>query len=318
MRKFPAFTAVLCAFAALVIFPDAAALGVKTGMDICVKSIIPSLFPFFVVSSLMTNTGLTAKIGRALSPVSARLFHTSGCGGAAFIIGVTGGYPLGAAYVADAYKCGQISREEAERLIVFCNNSGPAFIIGAVGVGVFRSAAVGLFLYAVHILAAMLYGVIFTGNEKTDAHFASSAPDTVFSKALTEAVKSSVGAMINVCGFVVAFSALVALLDAGGAFSVLTGRLSALTGYELSYCRALLTGILELGSGIGSMTELKCTPQSLALAAFILGWGGVSVHFQSFSVIAETDIKASRYIFGRLVIAVFGAVIAFMCGKLFS
>lgn len=311
MKKIPAVTAVLCAFISLLMFPDAAAGGVKTGMEICAGKIVPSLFPFFIASSLMTNLGLTAYIGKALSPVSARLFHVSGYGGSAFLIGITGGYPLGASYIADMYINGQISADEAERLIVFCNNSGPAFIIGAVGVGVFKSAAVGMFLYAVHILAAMLYGIVFSKKEKTAAEYKAVVSDISFAKALTLAVKSSVGAIINVCGFIIAFSALVSLLDAGGTFSVLTGKVAELTGFELSICRAFLTGFLELGSGIGSMSGLKITPQSLALAAFILGWGGISVHFQSFAVISETDIKTARYIIGRFIIASLGAILAY-------
>lgn len=311
MKKLPAILAAVCAFISLIIFPDAAADGVKTGLSICADRIIPSLLPFFIASSLLNDLGVTAYIGKALAPVSARLFHVSGCGGSAFLIGITGGYPLGASYIADMYTHGQIEKSEAERLIVFCNNSGPAFIIGAVGAGVFKSSAVGLFLYAVHILAAVLGGMLFSEKGKNAASFDAAVSNTGFAKAFTNAVKSSVGALINVCGFIIAFSVLVGLFDAAGAFSSLTGQMAHITGFELSFCRAFLTGLLELGSGIGSMAGLSVSPLNLALAAFILGWGGVSVHFQSFSVLAETDIKTARYIIGRLIIAVFGAILAF-------
>lgn len=316
MKKLPVIIAAFCAFISLIIFPDAAAYGVKSGLSICTEKIIPSLLPFFIASSLLTNLGATAYIGRLLSPVSSRLFKVSGCGGSAFIMGLTGGYPLGASYIAEMYTKGQITRSEAERLIVFCNNSGPAFIIGAVGVGVFNSSAVGVFLYAVHILAAMCGGIILSGKSESAASYSAAASDVGFAKAFTDAVKSSVGALINVCGFILAFSVLVSLFDAAGAFSLLTGKLAACTGLELSFCRALLTGVLELGSGIGAMAGLGITPLNLALAAFLLGWGGVSVHFQSFAVIAETDIKTARYIIGRFVIAIFGAIFAFFGAKL--
>lgn len=311
MKRLPAVIAAMCAFISLIIFPEAAASGVNRGLDICIGKILPSLLPFFIASSLLTNLGITAYIGKFLSPVSSRLFHVSGAGGSAFIMGLTGGYPLGASYIADLYKNRQIERIEAEKLLIFCNNSGPAFIIGACGVGVFKSSAVGMFLYAVHIIAALFGGIIFSGKSKNTASCEAVLPDMSFADAFTSSVKSSVNALINVCGFILAFSVLICMFDTAGAFSVLAGNLAQYSGAELGFCRALLTGLLELGSGMGSMAGLGITPINLALAAFILGWGGISVHFQTFAVISDTDIKTARYIIGRLIIALFGAVIAY-------
>lgn len=314
MKRLPAIAAALCAFISLIVFPDSAAEGVKTGISMCADRIIPSLLPFFIASSLLNDLGVAGYIGKILTPISARLFHVSGAGGSAFIIGITGGYPLGASYIADMCQHGQIEKNEADRLVIFCNNSGPAFIIGAVGVGAFKSSAVGLFLYAIHILAAILGGMIFAEKSKSAASLDTATENIGFSKAFTSAVKNSVSALINVCGFILAFSVLVALFDAAGAFSALTGQMSHLTGFELSFCRSFLTGILELGSGIGSMAGLNTSPINLALAAFILGWGGVSVHFQSFAVLADTEIKTARYMFGRFVIAIIGAILAYIGG----
>lgn len=317
MKRLPAVIAALCAFISLIVFPEAAASGVNSGLDICIDKILPSLLPFFIASSMLTNLGITAYIGKFLSPLSSRLFHVSGAGGSAFIMGLTGGYPLGASYIADLYKNQQIERCEAEKLLIFCNNSGPAFIIGACGVGVFKSSAVGIFLYTVHIIAALFGGVIFSGKSKNTASCEAVLPDMSFADAFTISVKSSVNALINVCGFILAFSVLVSMIDAAGAFSVLAGNLAQYSGAELSFCRALLTGLLELGSGMGSMAGLGITPENLALAAFILGWGGISVHFQTFAVISDTDIKTARYIIGRLIIALFGAVIAYFGAYIF-
>lgn len=307
MKRLPAICAALCAFIMLILFPDAAAKGVITGLNVCTGKILPSLLPFFIASSLLTNLGVTSYAGKLLSPISSRLFRVSGAGGSAFIMGLLGGYPLGASYIAELYEHSQIEKSEAERLLVFCNNSGPAFIIGAVGVGVFKSSVVGIFLYCVHILAALLGGIIFSGKNENTAPYEAVSINMSFANAFTASVKSSVNALINVCGFILAFSVLVSLFD----FYTLAGIMSQYTGLELSFCRGLITGLLELGSGIGSMSGLGITPLNLALAAFVLGWGGISVHFQTFAVISDTDIKTARYIIGRLIIAAIGAVISY-------
>lgn len=305
-------TAVLI-FVSLLIFPEAASDGARYGLNICAEVIIPALFPFFVATNFISELGIMRYIGKAMSPFSSRLFKVSGNGGTAFIIGVTGGYPLGAGYIANLRRNNEICSDEASRLLVFCNNSGPAFIIGAVGVGVFHSSAAGILLYAAHILSAAIYGVLFSKTDFTGAETAISAEKhSPVSLALTNAVKNSVSASISVCGFVVAFSILTGILDVCGVFTQLAGLISAKLCTELHWSRALISGIFELGNGIGAMSGLDITPLNLALAAFLLGWGGISVHFQSFSMISGTDIKTARYIIGRFFIALTGAVIALL------
>lgn len=310
--------AVICSLGTLaaLIFSSAAVLdSCKAALKLCAELIIPSLFPFFVVSIILNRLGLPSIIARASAPAARLLFGVSGAGSSALIMGLMGGYPLGAAYIADMHESGAIDTDEAEQLLGFCNNSGPAFIIGAVGAGVFSSAKVGIFLYLVHISAAILTGIILKSRRVTSSAAKPAAPSPLpFSLALPEAVKQAVTAIINVCGFVVCFSVFVGLLDAHGVFSVLVGFISARTGFELHWVRALLMGILELGSGVGAMRGLYALPINLALAAFILGWGGLSVHFQTLALLTGSNIKGALHFAGRLISASIACVLAYFIG----
>lgn len=313
VKKFVSVTCALMLFAALIAFPDTASASAVDGLKMCAGLIIPSLFPFFVVTKLISELGLAQWLGKAFAPVSRRLFSVSGSGGTAFIIGVTAGYPMGAAYIASLQQNGEISKAEAERLLIFCNNSGPSFIIGAAGVGVFGSSVTGLFLYAVHILAAVLGGIIFAPNGAENKHEPQAVRSSAgFAVAFTSAVKASVNACLSICGFIVAFSVLTGMLEKLGAFAAAARLLSSIFGMELLWSRALFCGFLEIGNGIGAMNGLSASPVNLALAAFILGWGGVSVHFQTLSVLGGTDIKTARYIIGRFVIALIGSALALL------
>lgn len=312
LKKLLYIFASLGIFAALLIFPKAAAEAVKDGLIMCGQVIIPSLFPFFIATNLLNELGASKLISNALAPFGARL-GISGHGVSAFIIGVTGGYPLGAAYTARLRSQGLISREEASRLLIFCNNSGPAFIVGAAGIGVFSSAAVGFFLYAVHILSALSFGIMICPKAPCDICYDEDifAPVS-FSAAITASVRRSADSVIGVCAFVIAFSALNGVLDGMDITRILAGELSYRLGAELSWCRALLSGILELGNGIGGMAGLDIRPLNLALAAFILSWGGFSVHFQTLAMISGTDIKTARYMIGRLMIALMAASLSLL------
>lgn len=316
MRERLAVTGSLCALSALIFASDQVIDSCRYALSLCCELIIPSLFPFFLISILMNRLGLPRMLGRLVSPLSRIMFGVSGAGGTAFILGLCGGYPLGAAYIADMFEAGNISRDEGERLLGFCNNSGPAFLIGAIGTGLFSSVKAGLYLYSVHIIAAAVTGIVFRiicsaeAGQSKNIHIAVSP--TGFSVAFTETVKQAVVSVLNVCGYVICFTVLVGLLDADGFFSLIIGRLSWLSGAELHWMRAFLTGILELGSGVGQMRGLDMQPVNLALAAFLVGWGGISVHYQTMAQIAGTGLDGKYHFAGRLMSGSIGAMLAYM------
>lgn len=307
--------AALCGLFVMIAASAQTVAACREGLRLCVELILPSLFPFFVLSALLGKLGLPALLGKRLAPLGQRLFHVSGAGCTAFFIGLMGGYPLGAAYLTELAESGQVSDREASRLLAFCNNSGPAFFVGALGAGVFGSVKIGLLLYGVHAAAALLTGLLFRGNGSASDSAVLPASPLSLSKAIPEAVRQAVSASLNICGFVVCFAVFTGLLDANGLLSLLAGHLAVRTEQSLPWCRALLKGFFELGGGIGALRGLPPTPQNLALAAALMGWGGLSVHFQTLSLIADRDIKSAPHTAGRLMSAIWSFLLAYGIGR---
>ena len=272
----------------------------RGALSLCAVTILPSLFPFFVLSILLSRLGIPRTLGQRLG-FAARLFGVSGAGLTALPVGLLGGYPMGAACVSELLACGEIDENEAGRLLLFCNNSGPAFLIGAVGAGAFGSARAGFLLYAAHGSAALLTGFLFRGPGGGSAE-AKPIPAEPFTAAFPAAVRQAVSAALTVCGFVVCFSVLLGLLEAWG--------LPALLGLDTPERRALLCGFFEIGSAVGALRGLEPSPAHLALAAAILGWGGLSVHCQTAALFCESEISLRRHALGRLCSALFSAAIA--------
>lgn len=299
---------------ALLLNAPGAAAACREALRTCGTLLIPSLFPFFVLSGFLNQVGLPGALGRLLAPWAGRVFGVSGAGASALLMGLTGGYPAGAAYIADMARSGSVSRQEAERLLAFCNNSGPAFIVGAVGVGVFGSVKIGLLLYAVHIFAAVCTGLVFRGRRPCPEIQPVQLDAADPALALVAAVRKAVPATLNVCAFVLCFSALLAVLDGGGSMRLLCGAIAARFHFEPRFVRAMLTGLFELGSGTAALQGLRPGPSALSLAAFLLGWGGLSVHFQTLGALAGSDVKGALHITGRLLSAGFAAVAAYVVG----
>ena len=293
--------ALLVAAAALALALEypAAAEGVRAGLGVCGEVIIPSLFPFFVLGSLAIELGLPERLAARLSPFMRRFFGVPGEGAAALLAGLLGGYPLGAAAAAALAGRGAVSREEAAKMLGFCNNTGPAFLVGAAGAGVFGSLRAGLALYCSHILAALATGVLLRGRPSPGRPPAAAPPPRPAEPgAFTRSVTGSVRNILNVCGFVVVFSALTAALDATGILPGLALRLSLLTGLEPGTTRALLIGSLELGGGVSALSGANPTAANMAAAAFMIGWGGLSVHLQTSAVTDGLPLR--RHLAGKV------------------
>ncbi len=261
-------------------------------LALCARSVIPALFPFLVVSTLLVSLGFgrSSRLAGLMTP----LFRQPGSAGTALVLGLVGGYPIGARTAADLYRQGQLTEDEARRLLPFCNNSNPVFLISVLGAGVFGSVRAGVWLWLIHVLSALLVGLVFRGGGRAPARRAppSSTPPrpASFAAAFVEAVRSAAGGMVSICGFVVFFYVLAKPLSALG-----------------SPWGALGVGALELFS----LTPLL-TPDRLGfvLAAACSGWGGLSVLAQTAAALEGTGLPLSPCLRGKALQGLLSAALA--------
>lgn len=299
----------------LVMFPSDMVGAASDGVELCLQVIIPSLFPFFVLSSLIVRLGVAGKIGRIMSPVMRPLFNVSGSCASALVLGSIGGYPVGARTIVNLYNEKGCTKEDAQRMLAFCNNSGPAFIFGIVGSGLFGNGKIGLMLYVIHILSAVLVGVFFrfTGGKASSAYsVASSDSAEAFPVAFTKSVSTSFTSCIGLCGFVIFFTVFIKLLDISGIIGAISNVFSVFTADSI-FVESILTGIVELTGGIYGLAGASLGTGSLiAACAFMLGWGGLSVHFQTLSLLEGTDLSSKSYFTGKLMQGVISAFLTLL------
>ena len=252
---------------------DTVALAVREGLLLCAQNVIPSLFPLFVTVSLVIGCGL----GNLLPPRWAAL-----------LLGLVGGYPVGAKTTAELVRSGSMERQDAQKILLCCNNAGPAFILGIAGYGVFHSARVGWALYGIHALTAVLLFCLLPRKKSVRR---SLRPTPPFSVVFVEAVRSGVTAMLNICGFVVLFLVALRLLTVYAGVS-----------------HPLLLGAIELINGILALPD---NADGFVMAAALLGWGGLSVHCQTAAVLEGSGLKLTTYLLAKLLQSALSAVLAF-------
>ena len=273
------------------------------GLSLCANTLIPALFPFFAASSLAVFTGLADSLGRWLENPMQKLFRLPGACASAFALGLAGGYPVGAKTALSLYQQGLCEKKEAQRLLAFCNNCGPAFILGAAGGAVFRSPAAGGLLYLCHVLASLLTGLLFrfSGSGQQNKGPSRPAPrqEIPFSAALAESVRSAASSTLNVCAFVVFFTVFLRLLKLTGLLAILT-RLLASLGVPAALTGPLAAGCFEMSGGVAALGGAAAPLRlRLTVAAFLLAWGGLSVHCQTLSLLSDSGLSVRPYFAGK-------------------
>lgn len=266
------------------------------GLALCAGVVIPALFPFMVVSSLLVSLGFGQLLAPRMEGFMSVLFRLPGCAGSALLLGLIGGYPIGARTAAQLYRARLLTHDEAQRLLTFCNNSSPVFFLSIVGQGVFGSLRVGLWLWLVHLLSALLTGLLLCRGDRG----ARRVPQHIFcqsaslSAAFVDAVRTGGLNMLCVCAFVVVFY-------------VLSAPLRAVEGL----LPTALIGLTELFS----LTPLLCPDMPhFLLCALCGGWGGLSVLCQSAAVLDDTDLSLRPCLRGKAVQGVLSLALAVPIG----
>ena len=133
----------LCATLALMFWPQEAMEAAREGLRLCYNVILPSLFPFFVLSALVVDLGLAGYLGRALEGLMRPLFHVPGACASALVLGFVGGYPVGARTALSLYQKGMCTKTEAERLLSSATTPAPPSSWGWWGLGSLPAAGWG-------------------------------------------------------------------------------------------------------------------------------------------------------------------------------
>lgn len=297
MREFlkrAVLTGILLSLMPLLLWQnETVAQAVREGLSLCTRSVIPSLFPFFVTVSFAVSCGFFSSLRQLHIPTPV----------AVFLLGIIGGYPLGGRTVGALYRGGTITRQQAEALLTCCNNAGPAFILSIAGTGVFGSTRTGLVLYGIHVLSALAAGGLLGAFRRTESAPTSASlplqPRTAsLCTAFVSCVRDAALSMVSVCAFVVFFLALMALLR---------------QIYPLLPPLAL--GLLELTGGIAALPN---SAAGFCMAAALLGWGGVSVHCQTAAVLEGSGLSLRRYLSAKILHGLLSALMALaVCRFLF-
>lgn len=317
----------------LVLFSTSNLVAAKNGLYLWANNIIPALFPFFIATELLSNTNVINILGRFFNKFMRPLFNVPGEGSYPLIIGFISGYPVGAKIVCDMRNKSLLTKAQAERLLAFTNNSGPLFILGTVGIGLFKDTTTGIILLFTHILASFTVGILFRFWKYKDTNIASVTSTTNNSvnfvnknnigDVLSTAIKNSILTILNIGGFIVLFSVIISIFNKTHLIDLIATVLTPLFNIlhiTPDFAQGIINGFLEITNGLQQISSIpiKNISFSIIICAFILGFGGISVLLQVYSFTSKSDISIKSYILGKFLQGIIAAFYTFLIFHFFN
>ena len=317
----------------LVLFSSSNLIAAKNGLSLWANNIIPALFPFFIATELLNSTNIIYIFGKLFNKFMRPIFNLPGEATYPLIMGFISGYPVGAKIVSDLRRKNILTRAEAERLIAFTNNSGPLFIIGTVGIGLFKDTTTGLILLLTHIVAALTVGFLFRFWKYHDVNIISSTNNisirtnnvclSNIGGTIAIAIKNSIITILNIGGFIILFSVVISILNKIHFINLIEftfDPIFKIFNISSNFSNGIINGIFEITNGLQQISSIpiKNISFSIIISAFILGFGGISVILQVSSFTAKTDISIKPYIIGKLLQGVLAAFYTFIVFHFFS
>ena len=270
----------------LILDGKTALAGARSGIELCLMTVIPALFPFIVLSILLSGALLGASIP-PLRPVGKILKMPAGTE-SLLLCAFLGGYPSGAVAVSEAFRAGSLSKGAAERLLSFCNNAGPAFLFGMT-LSLFPDAGAAWLLWGIHILSALAVGILIPGKEYSPVKLKKGGSSI-------GVIKKAITVMATVCAWVILFRIIITFLDRW---------ILWLFPPEV---RVAVIGVLELSNGCCSLTLVNDVRVRLILCSGMLALGGLCVTMQTVSSVR--GLKMNQYYLGK--------ILQFVCSILLS
>lgn len=301
----------------IVVFPSVCINSIYTGLSVWAKSVLPSLLPFMFFTKILTDLDFVATITNKLSKITKKLFNAPSISGYIFLMSIISGYPVGAKLISEFYTAGIISQKQANKLTTFCSTSGPLFIIGSVGTAMFLNKTLGYIMFVSHILGSILNGIMYRNlyKDNFECKFDNKS-QTSLDQILPNSMSSSITSVLIVGGYIAVFFLIIDLINKLNILAPLNSLFAFILsplGINYNIASAITSGIIEISKGCFMMSQLNLSlPLIGTIASFLIGFGGISIIFQSITFLSKCKINYKFYVLQKFTHALISAVFTFL------
>ena len=274
-------------------------------INLWINNLIPTILPFLLISKLLIYYGITNYLSQIFGNSISKIFHTSKNSSFIIITSMFTGFPTGSIYIKDLLEKNLISIDEANHLIMFTNFANPLFIISGIGENLLNNKKIGIYIFIIHLLTGLLTGFIFRNKNNTINNNINERKENEknFITVLIDSIYESFKVLLNMLGIIIFFLMIISLID---------------TFLGNNTLILIFKGLLEMTTGVTLLSQAKLNIRfKTSIICLLLSFSGISIHFQTKSIIDNTKISYKNYLIGRIVHSILCFSFSFILFNLF-
>lgn len=285
-------------------------------INLFLKNVFPSLFPMFLISTILIDIGIPTYLGNIFENITKKLFKTKKEGSFIFFISLISGFPSNAKIINDLLNKNILNINDANKILLFTFFSNPLFIINTVGNLFLNNKKMGIYILISHILGNIILGILYRNYNKN------------ITKNNKVSFKNNTKILINNINNVNTYNIILkgikeSLTTLTMIFGIITFFLIIINIININInnpiIRAIISSILELTTGLKYISILKIPLNIKALlSVFFISFGGLSVHTQIINIFNTKKIKYKTFLLARIIHAFISTSILFLILSIFQ
>ena len=331
-NRFVTPIAILIFMTLILLFPSYYMDSARKGLSVFATSVLPALFPFVFLTSILTKTGIVEDVARLFKKPFEKLFGVCPLGAYVSFSSMVCGYPIGAMTLANLYEVGAITQKDVKALLPISSTVGPIFVLGTVG-GLLGNEIMGVVVLVSHYVATLINGLLWKQLHKMEsartcerkgaltcsAHSSSRQTesgamplctlqtfpqkDVILSSSIGEAIISSATSMLSVGGYILMGGIVVDTIALIPAMPSLPPELTS-----------VIYGMVEMTRGVITSTLISSSTLKTSIVTLVVTWGGLSVLMQSYHFLSRCNLTFVDVILPKIS----QGILAFLTAEIFS
>lgn len=315
-KKFFIGSIILFICVQITMFPDISSDSIKSGINCCLNILIPSLFPFIFIATFTVQSQIFLNPGKLVSKLTKFLFYLPGYTAPVIILSLVGGYPVGAKGIKTLFDKNKINTEQLNRMMCFCVNAGPGFLISLIGTVLINNKFMGIIMLLSQILSSIIIGIgcgIYSKSKNFSFYVDKSSENSniKLSESFIESTSSVCQSIMQICTLVIIFSFFISTIENSGIIEMIANKITFFDCNK-NEIYSFITSFLEVTTGCVKASQLRA---GLMIIAFAVGHGGICTHIQIASMLKNCNFDFKKFCLFRFVNAFFSLISVYISSK---
>lgn len=271
---------------------------IRFSFSLCINNLFPSLIPFMLLSNILINYNFVNDISDMLKILMKAFKVNKNCS-FAFIMSILSGTPSNAKYLKDLLENKLINIKDCQKCLNFCHFTNPIFILGTIGYIFFNSKKIGLIILISHYTSSLIIGLFNKKNYESNKNiFELKNNKSTFINIFKNSIKDTTNTLFLILGIITSCIILTCIIN---------------NIFYINKNFKFIYGLIEITQGLKylSLSNLNIKLK-ISIASFLISFGGICIHAQTFSILDNKKIRYCPYFVARIIHGILSSIITIL------